>query len=172
MIEAAGVQRLGVQHHFAAFAEPAHAGQAGQVIDVERLTLGLHVHNENVEHFPLFRIVVQAAEVFNVFDFPRAGGDAVVQMVQIVVAGADLAPDAVLRNVQIVGMHDALEGAAGESDELFRRIALKNLQQFLVGIQQFFVAVGLVNKKAAGDVGKPAGNILFAEISVQKFAGV
>ena len=36
----------------------------------------------------------------------------------------------------------------------------------MIGIQQFFFAVGFIHEKTAGDIGKPVGNILLTEISI------
>ena len=156
----------GMQHHLAAFHETAHARQAGQLVDVDGLLLGLDVYDKHIEHFALLRIPVHAAEFHNGFDLSGPGDDAVIQMIQMVDVGFQLLFDGHLRGTDIVRMHQSPEGPACQVEKLFCSITFKNTQQFMIGIQQFFIAVGFVHEKSSGDVGQPVGDILLAEICV------
>ena len=156
----------GMQHHLAAFHETAHARQAGQFVDVDGLLLGLDVYDKHIEHFALLRIPVHAAEFHNGFDLSGPGNDAVIQMIQMIDVGFQLLFDGRLRGTDIVRMHQSPESPACQIEKLFCSITFKNAQQFMIGIQQFFVAVGFVHEKSSGDVGQPVGDILLAEICV------
>ena len=71
-----------------------------------------------------------------------------------------------LCGTDIVRMHQSPEGPACQVEKLFCSITFKNAQQFMIGIQQFFVAVGFVHEKSSGDMGQPVSDILLAEICV------
>ena len=77
--------------------------------------------------------------------------NAVFHVIHIVGAELDLFGNAVFHLVQVFGVNDAAEGTARMRHKFFEACALENSQKLLVGIENFFPAVGVVYQKSAGD---------------------
>ena len=108
-----------MQHYLTAFHEAAHTRQAGELVDVDGLLLGVDVYNENIKQLTLLRIPVQASKLHNGLDFSGPGDDAVIQMVQVVHVGFQLFPDGSFRGFHVIRMDQPLEGPACQIEKLF-----------------------------------------------------
>ena len=128
--------------------EPRHVGQARQPVD--RVALG-HLVEEHVEHGASAFAFHEHAEVLDVHELAGLGFDAVIDMVEVVVA-LDLVPDALFDELHVLVVHEVLEGAVHELHEIADRVAFEQVDDIAVHVDDFLVAVGVIHQNAAGGV--------------------
>ena len=103
------------------------------------------VPQEHIEDVPHLLQVEKMAVVLDPPDRAVLPAYPVLHIVQVVLAGGYLRPNALLHLLQVLRVHHAPEGVAGEGPEFLHRPALKHPQQGLVGIDDFLSLVRVVD---------------------------
>jgi hypothetical protein len=73
----------------------------------------------------------------------------VFHIIQIIRAGGNLLPDTFLHSLQIIRMDNAPKRISRHFPELLQRITVKNPDHSLIGINDFFISVRMVDKKTS-----------------------
>ena len=108
------------------------------------------VPQEHVEDVPNAIDVDEMAIVLDPADCAVLAMDAVLHIVQIVLAGRDLRPYALLHRFQVLRVDEAAEGATRERPKVFHRIALADPQHPSVGVYDLLAPIRTIDQKAAG----------------------
>ena len=68
--------------------------------------------------------------------------------------------------MDIIWVDEALKVPFAEFQKLLPGFAFKYFKQLLIGIEEFFLPIGAVNEKGAGNIGQPVGHVLPAEFGI------
>ena len=103
------------------------------------------VSQKDIEKVPYRLSVDKVAVVLNPANRAVSAGNAVLYIVQVVLALGNLPLDTLLYLLQVVGEHQPPKGTMGHILKLIPCIALKDAQQALVGVDNALIPVGMVD---------------------------
>ena len=115
------------------------------------------VLHEHIKHIPVAVRVNKVSVVLDPADLPVLPPYAVLYEVQLLLAFRDLEPDALRYPLPVLRMAQPPEGVAGILLEILQIPAAVNPDQSLIGVNQPFLPIGVVDEEAAGH---PGGNLL------------
>ena len=107
------------------------------------------ITDKNIENIADGLAVHEMAVILDPADLTVPADDAVFHIVQIILALGNLFPDAFFHGSQIFRMDHPLKRVPGQAAEFLCCLALENAQKRLIHVDDLFLVIGMVDKKAA-----------------------